>query len=163
MAGDVAGSCKSCGASVYQKHLDSGIAKSVNGKLICAHCVKEEEGAVTESTDVMAPIAFDTDDSHGTKVDLSGSRIMTTEDTLGKASSRDESRYKRQLDPRSPGASRCRTFHSKLSQGAVDFMDSQINQWLDENPDIVIKFTTATIGMFEGKHTEPNLILNLFY
>ena len=28
---------------------------------------------------------------------------------------------------------------------------------------IGIKFSNSTIGSFEGKHTEPNLILTLFY
>ena len=42
-------------------------------------------------------------------------------------------------------------------------MQGQINEWLDGNDQIVVKFVCANIGLFEGKHTEPNLILNVFY
>ncbi|MCH7808459.1 MAG: hypothetical protein IIB60_04485, partial [Planctomycetes bacterium] len=43
------------------------------------------------------------------------------------------------------------------------FMSTQINEWIDGNDEIVIKFVTSGIGMFEGKHSEPNLIVTLFY
>lgn len=42
-------------------------------------------------------------------------------------------------------------------------MTGQINEWLDANDKIVVKFATTTIGPFEGKHTEPNLIITAFY
>jgi len=42
-------------------------------------------------------------------------------------------------------------------------MTTLMNDWLDTNPDIVIKFSTSTIGNFEGKHTEPNLIVTVYY
>jgi len=66
-------------------------------------------------------------------------------------------------DPTLPTATRCRTFHSKLNEGAVAFMNDQINTWIDENPDLRIKFATSSIGVFEGKHADPNLILTIFY
>ncbi len=163
MASEDTKSCKGCGATIYPEHIESGIAKQINGRLLCPHCVKEKQQAVADATDILEPISFESDDNASTKIDMSGTRIMTTEDTLGKGGAHDESQYKRPVDPRSSGACRCRTFHSKLSQGAIDFMDKQINDWLDRNHNIEIKFSTATIGMFEGKHTEPNLIMTLFY
>ena len=42
-------------------------------------------------------------------------------------------------------------------------MNDQINDWLDGNDKISVKTATSTIGMFEGKHAEPNLILTIFY
>ena len=42
-------------------------------------------------------------------------------------------------------------------------MVNQINEWLDDNDDVAVKFATTTIGMFEGKHTEPNMITTVFY
>jgi len=60
-------------------------------------------------------------------------------------------------------ATRCRTFHSKLSDAAVAYMNNQVNEWVDSDPEIEIKFATSTIGVFEGKHAEQNLILTVFY
>jgi hypothetical protein len=75
----------------------------------------------------------------------------------------DESKFKRRLDPRSPFGTRCRTFHSKLSDGAVSYMNQLVNEWADGNPDVNIKFATSTIGIFEGKHADPHLIMTVFY
>ena len=168
MKDGVATKCEECGASVYKEHLESGIARYERGKLMCAHCVAEYEsshdaaaGGVDE--EAFAPIEFDDGDNRR-PVDLSESRIHTmSEATLGAAHAWDERRFKRSLSPTSAGATRCRTFHCKLSEGAIEFLNTQINDWLENNEQVVIKFATSTIGMFEGKHTEPNLILSVFY
>ena len=164
---DISGECASCGASIYRQHVDSGIARSVDGKMLCSHCLveheREKEG---EQSPEFAPIEFDDDDSgeEELNVDLSQSRVHSASTaTLGKAGGWDETRYERQPDARAISATRCRTFHAKLSEGALGFMNTMINEWLDENPNITVKFATSTIGTFEGKHAEPNLILTLFY
>jgi hypothetical protein len=62
------------------------------------------------------------------------------------------------------GATRCRMFHSRLNDGAMSYMENQINEWADANPDIVIKFMSTTIGMFEGKQQrEAHIIVTVFY
>ncbi|GAG30077.1 unnamed protein product, partial [marine sediment metagenome] len=61
------------------------------------------------------------------------------------------------------GARRVRTFHSKLSEGAVRHLDEQVNAWLESHPEIEIKFANTTVGVWEAKHAEPNLILMVFY
>lgn len=162
---EVSGTCQSCGASIYRQHLDSGIARYEGGKLMCSHCVAEyeakHEGEVESAG--YEPIELENQDEE-LKVDLSSSRIhQKSVATLGKAGRWDETRFARSLDPRSIAATRCRTFHCKLSEAAIDFMSTQINEWLDGTPNITVKFATSTIGIFEGKHAEPNLILTLFY
>ena len=74
-----------------------------------------------------------------------------------------DSRFNRRPDPKSPGAIRCRVFHTKLSEAAVQYMNNQVNEWLDENDHIVVKSSSTTIGVFEGKQKEPHLILTIFY
>jgi hypothetical protein len=37
-------------------------------------------------------------------------------------------------------------------------MDNQINEWLDANPEVEVKFVTSTVGVFEGKMREPALV-----
>lgn len=61
------------------------------------------------------------------------------------------------------GAVRVRSFHGKLSDQGMEYLDNAINDWLDEHPDVEIKFVTSTVGTFEGKIREPALILNLWY
>ena len=169
---EVTSSCGQCGASVYKQHLDSGIARYEGDKLLCAHCVSEYErshdATVGGEADVFAPIEFDDVDDHReakeAKVDMSGSRIhAASAATLGRAGAWDDAHFKRGLQLDGTGAIRCRTFHCKLTEGAVEFMNNQVNEWLDQNEQITMKFATSTIGMFEGKHTEPNLIVTVFY
>jgi hypothetical protein len=60
------------------------------------------------------------------------------------------------------GATHVRSFHSKLTDDALGYVDKQINAWLDENPDIEVKFATTTIGTFTGKVKEPHLICQVW-
>jgi len=165
MRDEVASVCSECGASVYRQHLESGIARYEGSRLLCSHCVADFERKQDESytEDALETIEFEDEDKEA-RVDLSSSRIHgTTKTTLGVGGVWDESKFKRPLRPNEIGATRCRTFHSKLSEAAIEFMTTQINDWLDAHPDIVLKFSTSTIGNFEGKHTEPNLILTVYY
>ena len=56
-----------------------------------------------------------------------------------------------------------RTFFTKLHAGAIDFLDGQITEWLKKNPDISIKRTNAVTGMVQGKKSEPNIIITVWY
>ncbi len=167
MSEDIAGTCQECGASVYKQHLSSGIARYEGDKLMCAPCVADYErshdAAASGVAEVFEPIELDGSDDE-VRVDLSQSRIhVTSTSTLGNVGGWDDSKFERQLDPRAMSATRCRTFHSKLSQAALEFMDNQINEWLDKQGNVTVKFVTSTIGIFEGKHAEPNLFMTLFY
>ena len=42
-------------------------------------------------------------------------------------------------------------------------MDSKINEWLDQHPEIEIKQATTCVGEYEGKIREPALIVNIWY
>ena len=175
MAQDVTSVCESCGASIYKEHLDSGIARYEGGKLLCTHCVSEYERAhdgtvgAGDDDDMLKPIAFaddeESDSGGGDEEELSSSRIQVASGSIlgGGSGKWDDEHLKRKLDPTSIGASRCRMFHSKLNEGAIEFMTTNINEWLESSPNVVVKFASSTIGVFEGKHAEPNLILTLFY
>ncbi len=167
---DVHGTCEECGSSIYQAHIDTGIARYEEGKLLCAHCVAEFEAAHDVSgsdleMDDLAPIELEGfDEAEETPAAMSSTRIHSSSAaTLGQHGAWDDSAFERSLDPKGAGGSRCRTFHCRLSDGAIDFMNSQINDWLNGNDKITVKFATSTIGLFEGKHTEPNMIMTVFY
>ncbi len=173
MAKDVTAPCQECGASVYPEHIESGKAQYEGGKLLCPHCVadfeKEKESKKTtyasDNID-LSPISFDDPDPTDmseSKADLTESRIHGFSDDKFGSHGWDDSKFKRKLDANAECAIRCRIFHAKLSDGALLFMNDQINEWLDESPDISIKFASSTIGILEGKHAEPHLMLTLFY
>lgn len=60
-------------------------------------------------------------------------------------------------------ATRVRSFHAKYSDEGLKFMDNQINHWLDDHPEIAVKFVTSTVMQFVGKTAEPQLVLNVWY
>ncbi len=58
---------------------------------------------------------------------------------------------------------RIKTFYTKLHTGSIDYIDGQINDWLNKNPDVIIKQTNTVTGMVVGKKTEPNIIITVWY
>ena len=56
-----------------------------------------------------------------------------------------------------------KTFFTKLHPGAMQFLDEQINAWLQKNPDIHIRRTDTTTGEVQAKKTEPNIIITVWY
>jgi hypothetical protein len=71
--------------------------------------------------------------------------------------------YNRQTNLDKTGAVRMRTFHCRLSEQGVEYLDQSINDWLEGHPEIEVKFTTSTVGLWDGKLKEPTLILNVWY
>jgi hypothetical protein len=59
-------------------------------------------------------------------------------------------------------AKHVRTFHSKLTDDALTYLDKQVNEWLDENPKYEVKIVSTTIGTFTGKVKEPHLICQIW-
>lgn len=56
-----------------------------------------------------------------------------------------------------------KTFFTKLHPGAVNFLDEQITEWLQKNPDISIKRTNVVVGELQSKKTEPNILITIWY
>jgi uncharacterized protein YcnI len=71
--------------------------------------------------------------------------------------------YKRQTHTTGQGACRVRSFHGRLSDEGMSYMDDKINEWLDGHPDIEVKIVTTSIGQYEGKIKEPALVVNVWY
>lgn len=165
MVDEVTSTCQECGASVYRQHLESGIARYEAGRLLCAQCCSEYERTHDGADEEMEfeAIALDGDDDDSESTDMSHSRILQSTHNLGMAGAWDDSNYRRPLQPKAPFATRCRTFHCKLADTALQFMNKQINDWVDANDDIVVKFATSTMGVFEGKHAEQHIMVTVFY
>lgn len=75
---------------------------------------------------------------------------------------RTEDSWKRQTNKTGVGATHVKSFHAKLTGESLEFLDKQINEWLDAHPDHEVKFSTATVGEWTGKLREPNLIVQVW-
>jgi hypothetical protein len=56
-----------------------------------------------------------------------------------------------------------KTFFAKLHVGAIEFLDGQITNWLKNNPQVAVKQTNTVVGEIQGKKTEPNIIITVWY
>lgn len=56
-----------------------------------------------------------------------------------------------------------KTFFAKLHPGSLTFLEEQVAAWLKEHPAVKIKTTNVTVGEVQGKVTEPNLIVVVWY
>ena len=104
-------------------------------------------------------VDLDADDSQRTPTQIKafgrGARAAATE-------LRHEEVLKRGLDVSGQGATRTRTFHSKLNDAALALMDQGINEWIDA-AGIEVKCVSSCIGIFEGKKPEPHILLTVWY
>jgi hypothetical protein len=72
--------------------------------------------------------------------------------------------WKRETHYNKTGAVRVRTFHCRLSEQGVEYLDQAINDWLERHHEIEVKFTTSVVGSWEGKlKGEPALIVMVWY
>jgi hypothetical protein len=61
------------------------------------------------------------------------------------------------------GPVRVKSFHGKLSEQGLEYIDHAINEWLDNHPEYEVKNVTTNIGMFEGKFRDFAMIINVWY
>ena len=70
--------------------------------------------------------------------------------------------FKRALNVTGHGATRCKFYHSKIAAPSLEFMENQINQWLDSEK-VEVKYISQVIGIMEGKTPVPNLVVMIWY
>ena len=75
---------------------------------------------------------------------------------------RHEDEWSRTPNATGAGAIHVKSFHSKLTEDALMYMDRQINEWLDAHPQYEVKFVSSSVGTFTGKLKEPQLILSVW-
>ncbi len=73
-----------------------------------------------------------------------------------------EEEWNRTPNTTGTGAIHVRTFHCKLTDDALRYMDQVINEWLDAHPQYEVKFVTSSIGTLTGKLKEPNLVCQIW-
>lgn len=88
-------------------------------------------------------------------------KIQAFQQALG--AKRHEDQWKRSPNATGTGAIHCKSFHSKLGDDALSFLDEQVNQWLDAHPQYEVKFVSTCVGEFAGKlGKEPHLVMQVW-
>ncbi len=75
---------------------------------------------------------------------------------------RHEERWSRTPNTTGLGAIHVRTFHCKLTEDALTYLDQCVNEWLDAHPQYEVKFVSSTVGTLTGKLKEPHLICQIW-
>jgi len=73
-----------------------------------------------------------------------------------------EEKWNRSPNTTGTGAIHVKTFVAKLRLDAVEHLDEQINEWLDNHPEYEVKFVTTTIGDLRGKTLEPAMFMSVW-
>jgi hypothetical protein len=142
MAEEPVQACDTCGASVYAEMVVAATAGVRGGKLLCPQC-----------------FSAGSDESASESI----TRVRHTTGITFQRQAEEAVTYRRALDPSSPHATRCRTFHCKLSDASFGHLNQQVNEFVDAHEEVAIKFATSTVGVVEGKHADPHLIVTIFY
>lgn len=165
--------CEECSAVIPREHFLDHTAVRYKGKLLCPKCVQEVKAKLattkkagehtdTEEDSAAVPIALaeaidEPGDAGDHPAHIHG--FSGAEMTVKKV----EHAYQRPLLKGTQSATRCRTFHCKMTDASFQNLNEQINEWTDEHGDIEIKFALSNVGVVEGKHADPHLIITVFY
>ncbi len=109
------------------------------------------------------PIALEPEEAGGESDGMSKIKSFGGKGISSIQGTHDTSHLKRDVNQTGSGATRCRTFHAKLNDASLAYLNNQVNDWVDSDESIEIKFATSSVGVVEGKHAEPHLIVTVFY
>lgn len=76
--------------------------------------------------------------------------------------SRHEDSWQRTPNTTGRGAIHVKSFHCKLTGESLEYLDRQINEWLDAHPQYEVKFVSTGIGTWTAKVKEPHLIVQVW-
>lgn len=156
---ELVATCADCGASIYREHIHRRLAGRWAGGLYCGHCLAARQGPNVGEDMASLSLADESESGdRNQRSSIMGGSAVLSDSTAGEVIA-----FKRPLNTTGQAATRVRTFHARLTEGAMRHLDRQINAWVDSNPDVEIKFATTTVAPWEGKQAESHLILTVFY
>jgi hypothetical protein len=117
-------------------------------------------GSVLEES--VKPITRLPDTARPLPVADSGSPLAGGKITAFGKERRHEDRWSRTPNTTGSGAIHVKTFHCKLTEDAISYMDQAINEWLDAHPQYEVKFVSSTVGTLTGKLKEPALFCQVW-
>ena len=108
----------------------------------------------------LEPLSLEEDEPQG-EAPRVGNKIQAFGVSMGGGPS--SHAWKRKPHVTGQGICRVKSFHGRLSDQGMDYLDSTINEWLDAHPDVDVKAVTTNTNMFDGKMKELALIVNIWY
>ena len=128
-------------------------------ELLPEEAIMADEADQAQEEEPLDLVDLEIDEATGTRTQIKafgrGARAAARE-------LRHEEALKRPLNVTGQGATRTRTFHSKLNDAALALLDQSINEWVD-NAGIEIKCVSSCIGIFEAKKPEPHIFITVCY
>lgn len=94
------------------------------------------------------------------EADKPESKIRAFDQRMGNG--RHEDSWERSPNVTGTGAIHVRSFHCKMNDESLRYLDEQVNEWLDAHPQYEVKFVTTSVGDWTGKTKEPNLIVQVW-
>jgi hypothetical protein len=89
-------------------------------------------------------------------------KIQAFEQRIG-GIKRGEETWKRTPTATGHGAVHVRTFHCKMSEDAMGYLDQQVNDWLDGHPHYEVKHVVTCVGEWQGKlGKEAHLVVQVW-
>lgn len=93
-------------------------------------------------------------------MDPGSPKIRSFDQGLGKGSHADN--WSRTPNITGVGAVHVKSFHCKLATDSLAYLDQQINEWLDANPEYEVKFVSTAQGEWIGKTKETHLVVQVW-
>lgn len=167
--------CEQCKGTILADEIARREAGLIKGQLLCPKCVaavrqaavQAREAAAEEGRAQATATAVDEESISLVGEDEApssgASKIRSFDEASSLAGVHHDENLKRPLTGPTEAPTRCRTFHSKLNDSSIAYMNDQINEWIDGDPRVFIKTVSTTVGTFEGKHPEPHLFITMFY
>lgn len=177
--------CQVCDAAITNEQISQRQAGLIKGVLMCPTCVDAKRQEAMNTPKVAATTAAGpgtaaptiqhfakTPEPEDNPISLEGpddapgsgmSKIHSFATGSSLAGVHHDEKLKRPLSGATDAPTRCRTFHSKLNDASIAYMNDQINEWVDSDVRIFIKTVSTAVGLFEGKHPEPHLFITMFY
>jgi hypothetical protein len=80
-----------------------------------------------------------------------------------KSTRKHEDKWCRTPNVTGTGAIHVKSFHCKMSDDSLVYLDQQVNEWLDAHPQYEVKLVTSSVGEFQGKMgREVHLVLQVW-
>jgi len=130
--------------------------------------VRKNEKKSVETVEKAEPEGLGLDDT--LPIDLAAESESATQNGPAKITTFDqklrnnlhEDKWERSPNYTGTGAIHVKSFHCRLTGDSLEFLDQQINEWLDAHPQYEVKMVTSSMGTWSGKLKEPNLIVNVW-
>ena len=140
--------------------LDSGVASSGGGGGVGTPMIRPAAPSITTPRPVAAPSPSIPTAIKEVPAEPPPPKIHAFEQKLGVRKHEDS--WNRTPNSMGTGAIHVKSFHCKLNDDSLVYMDQQINEWLDAHPQYEVKLVTTAVGEWVGKMKEMQMVVQVW-